>query len=144
MSDYFEQTSLSQHEAMAYSPLALAFLGDCVYEQCVRLRMLREANMPVNELNRKKVSYVCADFQSAAVDIILPLLTEDELSVYKRGRNAKSGTVPKNATVSHYRRATGLEALFGYLGLMSRQERINELFAVIYRGVPEGEENEAN
>ena len=124
--------ALEERDANAYSPLSLAFLGDCVYERFVRERLLREANMPVAKLHSLAVERVCAEYQSAAYDVVLPLLTEAEATVLKRGRNATGNTVPKHADVAEYRRATGLECLFGYLQLCGRTERLTELFEAIW------------
>lgn len=115
-----------------YSPLVLAYMGDVVYEMMVRERMVRKANMPVSRLHRSTVRWVCASAQSKAVELILDLLTEEELAVYKRGRNANGNHVPKHADAQEYRRATGLEALFGYLHLQGNRARIEELFDTIW------------
>ena len=106
------------------SPLALAFIGDGVYSLLVRERLLNQANRPVNELHKQSVREVRAEAQAAAMGRLLPLLTEEEEAVFKRGRNAHSVR-----TGADYHRATGLEALFGYLYLAGRSERIRELFA---------------
>lgn len=107
------------------SPLALAFVGDGVYSLLVRERLLSQANRPVNELHKQSVRDVRAEAQAAAMDRLLPLLTEEEEAVFKRGRNAHS-----TRTGADYHRATGLEALFGYLYLAGRIDRIRELFAL--------------
>ena len=106
------------------SPLALAFVGDGVYSLLVRERLLTMANRPVNDLHKLAVSEVRAEAQSAAMESITPLLTEEELAVYKRGRNAH--TVRSGA---EYHRATGLECLFGYLYLSDQIDRVRELFS---------------
>lgn len=116
-----------------YGALALAYMGDCVYEIKVREFLMKQANMPVNMLHRKAKGYVSAAAQSAFADKILPLLTEDEENIYKRGRNAKPHTTPKNMTLSDYKKATGLEALFGYLYLSEKQERIDEFMEIILK-----------
>lgn len=123
---------LTEREVNQYSPLALAFLGDSVYEQLVREKMLFTANMPVSKLHSLKVSRVCAEYQSRAVDVIIGVLTEKEQAVLKRGRNATGNTVPKHSSTADYRRATGLECLFGYLHLIGNIQRINELFELIW------------
>ncbi len=105
------------------SPLALAFVGDGVYSLLVRERLLTEANRPVGELHRLAVAAVRAEAQAAAVDRLLPLLTEQELAVYKRGRNAHS-----TRTGAEYHKGTGLETLFGYLYLSGELDRVRELF----------------
>ena len=114
-----------------YGALALAYMGDCVYEIKVREHLMKQANMPVNMLHRKAKGYVSAAAQSAFADKILPLLTEDEKNIFKRGRNAKPHTTPNNMTLSDYKKATGLEALFGYLYLSEKQERIDEFMEII-------------
>ena len=124
--------SLTEKQLNAYSPLALAFLGDSVYECMVRSRILAGANMPNAKLHNLAVRRVCAEYQSAAVDVILPMLTEQEQTVLRWGRNATGNTVPKHADVQTYRRATALECLFGYLYLLGRQDRLEELFAPIW------------
>ena len=116
-------------DAMQYSPLALAFIGDGVYEIRVREKLILEANMPADKLHKLTVERVCAEYQAKAVRKWLDeQLTENELSVYKRGRNAKGINAPKHSTVGEYRMATGLECLFGFLYLTGREERIGELF----------------
>lgn len=117
--------------AKQLSPLNLAFIGDCVYEMLVRESLVCDANRPVNDLHRESVKYVSAKAQTAAFDIIKDILTEEELAVFKRGRNAKVGHSPKSASEGEYHCATGVEALFGYLYLTEQTDRIKELFAVI-------------
>ena len=107
------------------SPLALAFVGDGVYSLMVRERLLCEANRPVNDLHRQSVRDVRAEAQAAAMGRILEHLTEEEEAVFKRGRNAHTAR-----SGADYHRATGLEALFGYLYLDGRIDRIRELFAL--------------
>ena len=114
------------------SPLTLAFLGDCVYEMLVREALVREANRPASELHARKVKYVNASAQTKAFKKIESLLTENELSVFKRGRNAHTSHTPKNMSNAEYHTATGFESLFGYLHLCGSVERINELFNVIW------------
>jgi len=126
-------TSVSKREALGYSPLTLAFLGDGVYEGMVRRKIVLSGSMPSRKLHAAAVEKVRASYQSAAAELILPLLTEEEADVFRRGRNADSN-VPKSATVADYRRATGLEALFGYLSLIGGEARLEELFEVVYNG----------
>ena len=116
-----------QENPRLMSPLALAFLGDAVYELCARRRVLAEGG-PVGGMHLKTVELVNAGAQSAALEQISALLTEEELAVYKRGRNASASSTPKHAQIADYRRATGVEALFGYLFLRGEQARIEELF----------------
>lgn len=131
MKDFFDEISLidkSKISANQYSPLVLAYIGDAVFEMCVRTMVVTEANAPVNILNKKTRKYVNAKAQSEMFYKIKDSLTEEEFAVLKRGRNAKSFTSAKNSTISDYRHATGLEALFGYLYLKGLNERIIKLF----------------
>ena len=115
------------------SPLSLAYIGDAVYEVYVRTRIIREQpNMPAHKLHTHAVKYVKAAAQSASVSALADILTEDELAVFKRGRNAKSPTVPKNADIRDYRRATGFEALVGYLYLSGETERLEYIMEQAY------------
>lgn len=127
---------LTEREANNYSPLSLAFLGDSIYDTLVRELLLRRANMPVAKLHSAKIKLVCAEYQSAAYDVISGLLDDRELAVLKRGRNATGNTVPKHADAAEYRRATAVESLFGYLYLIGRRERIRELFEYIIDNTP--------
>ena len=122
-----EMFGLENRDIRTYSPLTLAYIGDGVYEVIVRTILVQKGNCPVNQLHRRASSLVKASAQSAMMGIIEPLLTEDEHKIYKRGRNAHSATMAKNATMSDYRRATGFEALIGYLYLKDNFTRILEL-----------------
>ncbi len=115
----------------SYSPQTLAFIGDTVYELFVRESLVVEANRPVGELNRRKVKLVKCEAQAEAAKKLLPFLTEEEEAVYKRGRNAFTKNTPKNSSVADYHSATGLEALFGYLYLDGRVDRLRELFKMV-------------
>lgn len=117
-----------------YSPLSLAYLGDAYYELLVRAYLLEQGNMPTSELNKRAKEYVTAVKQSNMVDIILPHLSENELAAYKRGRNAHSAHTPKSAAAVQYRRATGLESLFGYLFVKGETERAQQLFELLVLG----------
>ena len=114
--------------AKQLSPQTLAFMGDTVYDLLVRELLIVEANRPVGQLNREKVKYVNCESQAKSADYIMSELSEDELAVYKRGRNAFTKNTPKNLSVAAYHSATGLEALFGYLYLKGENGRIKELF----------------
>lgn len=114
------------------SPLVLAYIGDAVYEVLVRTRVVAEGNAPVNKMNSKARRMVNAKAQCNAYFVMEDKLTEDELAVFRRGRNANSYTHPKNMDISDYRHATGLEAVFGYLYLSGQQERITEIFELAY------------
>lgn len=117
--------------ADAYSPLTLAFVGDGVYDLLVREYLTRQGNRPVGELNRRKVELVKCESQAAFAKALMPELSERELAVYKRGRNAAPKCTPKHGSVADYHSATGLECLFGYLHLNGERQRIEELFAAI-------------
>lgn len=110
-----------------YSPLTLAFLGDCVFDLIIRTVIVKRANRAPEQLHKVKSSFVKAESQAKMAEAILDTLTEEELAVYKRGRNAKSFSTAKNASVTAYRKATGFEALVGYLYLQNREDRIIEL-----------------
>ncbi len=126
-----EERKVSGTDPKLLSPGTLAFLGDAVYELYVRQMLVETANMPVNKLHALAVERVRASFQSNAYSVIEEHLTEEEQAIWKRGRNANSVKAPKNADPVEYRRATGLEALFGYLFLQGRRERLEELFDMI-------------
>lgn len=116
-----------------YSPLALAYIGDGVYELYVRTRVIKEnPDMPAYKLHKETVKYVKAHAQSNSIHAICDILAEDETAVFKRGRNAKSPTVPKNADLTEYRHATGFEALLGYLYLSQKSERLDEIMKLAY------------
>ena len=118
-------------KADEYSPLTLAFLGDGVYDLLVRESLVNRANRPAGELNRQKVAMVNCRAQAEYAQLLMPSLSEKELAVYKRGRNAAPKCTPKNGSVADYHSATGLECLFGYLHVNGETERINELFDII-------------
>ena len=115
-------------KADEYSPLTLAFLGDGVYDLLVRESLVNRANRPAGELNRQKVAMVNCRAQAEYAQLLMPSLSEKELAVYKRGRNAAPKCTPKNRSVADYHSATGLECLFGYLHINGETERINLLF----------------
>lgn len=114
-----------------YSPLTLAYVGDAVYEQYIRTRLAARGNLPAGRLHKESTRYVSAHAQSMLIKDMLPTLTADELAVFKRGRNAKSLTVPKNADVGEYHAATGFEALVGFLYLKGEKERLCELLNAV-------------
>ena len=126
-----EDWNLQGCDPKLLSPGTLAFLGDAVYELFVRQQLVETANMPVNKLHLLAVEKVRASFQSNAYSIIEPQLTEEEQTIWKRGRNANGVKAPKHADPVEYRRATGLETLFGYLFLQGKMDRLEELFQMI-------------
>ena len=113
------------------SILGLAHVGDGVYELLVRSMLCQSGHTALLDLHKSTVKMVKASAQAAATEKLLDVLDVDELAIYKRGRNAHVHTVPKNADIGQYHAATGLEALFGWLYLQGKLERINRLFAVI-------------
>ena len=123
--------NLSETDTNKLSMLALAHVGDAVYELLIRTMLCTRANSSVAQLHKQTVSYVNAPAQAMAAERIIPLLRADEAAVYRRGRNAKVNSVPHNANIGQYHAATGLEALFGWLYLQGRTARIEELFAAI-------------
>lgn len=109
------------------SPLSLAYIGDAVYELYVRTHIMKDENLPVNKLHKTATGYVKAKAQSDAIHNIESRLTEQEIAIFKRGRNAHSHTSAKNADIVDYRHATGFEALIGYLYMSGNKERLNEV-----------------
>ena len=122
---------MTMQEINKISLLGLAHVGDAVYELLTRTILCQEGHSAVGELHRLTVSYVKAPAQARAVETILPMLTESERDIYRRGRNAKVHSVPQHANLAQYHAATGLEVLFGWLYLQGRIERVNELFDAI-------------
>ena len=127
---------MTEQEAAAYSPNVLAFYGDCVYELLVRRAVVLRGNTNAGRLHDLAVEQVRASYQSKAVEVIEPLLSDREADILRRGRNAGGISVPKSAKPSEYRRATALEALFGYLSLSGQQERVEQLFSAICEALP--------
>lgn len=117
------------------SPLTLAYIGDGVYELMIREYLLYRANCGAGKLHSKAVGYVNAAYQAKAMQLILPLLEEKELAVYKRGRNAHTGHVPKAVTSDIYHTATAFECLFGYIYLSDNIERLQFLFNTIIENI---------
>lgn len=111
-------------EVSQLSPLVLAYIGDAVYEVFIRTMLVSGGNVPVHVLHKRSIAYVKAKAQSDIVHRIMPLLTEEELNIVRRGRNAKSATVPKNADITDYRYATGFESLLGFLYLKKDYDRL--------------------
>lgn len=113
-----------------YSPLALAYMGDCIFDLCVRSYILKQANMPANKLHQKSKALVNATSQSKMYKYLIEIVSEEEKAILKRGRNSHTNTKAKNATMIDYKNATGLEALFGYLYFKEEYSRIDELFKI--------------
>ena len=125
---------LEDQDLRSYSPLTLAYIGDGVYELIIRTILVKKGNCPVNRLHKKAISLVKAGAQSAIMEVIEEELTPEELSVYRRGRNAHSPTMAKHATMADYRRATGFEALMGYLYL---KEDYTRMLTLVRMGIGE-------
>ena len=125
---------LEDQDLRSYSPLTLAYIGDGVYELIIRTILVKKGNCPVNRLHKKASSLVKAGAQSAIMEVIEEELTPEELSVYRRGRNAHSTTMAKHATMADYRRATGFEALMGYLYL---KEDYTRMLTLVRMGIGE-------
>ena len=130
MENYF-QMNLTKQQIDAISNLGLAHMGDCVFEILCRGCLCAQGETTVDRLHRDTISMVKATAQAKFVDKLLPLLTEEEMAYYRRGKNAHVHAVPKSATPAEYAKATGLEALFGALYLAGQTERINELFKAV-------------
>ena len=122
--DAFELESVNVAQ---YSPLTLAYIGDCVYELIIRTNLVYMGNAPVNTLNKKASDYAKAGTQAKIIEAVMEELTEEEQAAYKSGRNAHSFSKAKNATAGDYRKATGFESLLGYLYLQKRFDRITEI-----------------
>ena len=125
---------LEDQDLRSYSPLTLPYIGDGVYELIIRTILVKKGNCPVNRLHKKASSLVKAGAQSAIMEVIEEELTPEELSVYRRGRNAHSPTMAKHATMADYRRATGFEALMGYLYL---KEDYTRMLTLVRMGIGE-------
>ena len=128
---------LEDKDLRTYSPLTLAYIGDGIYDLVIRTILVKKANCPVNRLHRQASALVKAGVQSKMMEVIEPVLTEEEERVYKRGRNAHSPTMAKHATMADYRRATGFEALMGYLYL---KEDFGRMLALIRLGIGEDQD----
>lgn len=126
-----EEFACKEVDIRAYSPLPLAYIGDCIYDLVIRTVVVERANRSPNELHKRAIQYVNAGTQAQIAIAIQELLTEEEKAIYRRGKNAKFYTSAKNATKSEYKKATGLEALFGYLYLQDNMDRV---FALIKAG----------
>lgn len=129
MNSLIEKTA----DVSALSPLTLAFVGDTVFDLLTRSELVTEANRPVNDLHKMASKQVCAAAQAESIKKIMPILTENEIAVFKRGRNAHTGGIPKHASSADYHYATGLESLFGWLYLKGENERIKELYGAMRR-----------
>ena len=126
-----------------YSSLSLAYMGDGVYEAYIRSQLLKNGDMRVKDLHKKAKKYVSAKAQYMIFSFLEEHLTEEEMGVYKRGRNAKVHTVAKNANANEYHVATGFEALIGYLYLSKRNDRLEEILDLSYKIANENNDKQA-
>lgn len=122
-----EQFGVGDVDIRTYSPLTLAYIGDGVFDLIIRSVVVGKGNTRANRLHQRTSRIVMARTQAQIIEFLEPQLTAEEADIYRRGRNAKSPTMAKNATMADYRKATGLEALVGYLYLTDRFERLLEL-----------------
>lgn len=123
--------SFASHDVEQMPPVTLAYIGDAVYELWVRRYLVAQGCSRVNDLHHAAIKYVNAETQSKLVAYLEPHLDEQEAGILRKGRNAKSGRQPKNMEMIDYRRATGLEALVGYLYLLNKQERLDQIFSLL-------------
>ncbi len=127
-----EAFACKEEDIRTYSPLTLAYIGDCIYDVIIRTVVVERGNRSVNQLHKTVVRYVNAGTQARMIEALQEYLTEEEQGIYRRGRNAKSSSTAKNASVTDYRKATGMEALLGYLYLKDEMGRAIEL---VKRGI---------
>ena len=127
---FYEKLELPKKDIRSYSPLALAYIGDSVYDLLIRTEAVANGNSPVKKYHRQVSNIVKADAQAEMIHVLLDELTEEEHEIFMRGRNANSYTKAKNATTGNYHRATGFEALLGYLYLTEQYERITDLILI--------------
>ncbi|PKM93463.1 MAG: ribonuclease III [Firmicutes bacterium HGW-Firmicutes-1] len=133
--DYFEEKfNIQEIKLNQYSPLVLAYIGDAVYEMMIRTVIVNEGNMQVNKMHKMAKDLVKASAQAEIYYIVESMLTEEELNIFKRGRNAKSATKAKNASLIDYRTATGFETLIGYLYLKKDFKRMTDLVSEGVKG----------
>lgn len=126
-----ETFNAGEQDIKSYSPLVLAYIGDCVYELIVRTVLIEKKGGTVQKLHKQATWYVKAATQSKFITILMDSLTEEEQDIFRRGKNAKSHTSPKNGDIGEYHKATGFEAVIGYLYLMHRMDRIYELLKIV-------------
>ncbi len=124
------ERELTPFEARQLNPVVLAFIGDAVYSLFIRNKFVLNTDCKTGDLQKLTSKEVSAHGQSELLERLLPLLTEEETDIFKRGRNAKKGTKSKNATVAEYNRSTGFEAVLGYLYITGNEERLNKLLNI--------------
>ena len=127
---FLNEFGLEEQDLRTYSPLTLAYIGDAIFELVIRTVLVERKNTQPEKLHKAATKIVKAETQAVMIELLKEDLTEEEMAVFKRGRNAKAGTRAKNATMSEYRRATGFEALMGYLYLKGDMERMIQLISM--------------
>lgn len=125
-----EEFECAEVDIRTYSPLTLAFIGDSIYDLVIRTVIVERGNRAVNGLHKTKSNLVKAETQAAMGEVLFERMTQEEQAIYRRGRNAKSYTTAKNASIADYRKATGLEALFGYLYMTDNMDRLLALIKI--------------
>jgi ribonuclease III family protein len=133
-----KQFELKEADINAYSPLTLAYIGDSIYDLVIKTIVVERANCAANKLHQQASALVKAQTQAQMADFLQDYMTEEEQAIYKRGRNAKSYTTAKNASVADYRKATGLEAVFGYVYLKGQSERVVDLVKIGLHNIERG------
>lgn len=139
-----QHLAVSDFKVNTYSPVALAYIGDCVYELIIRTVIMNQGAKSVNKMHRQARDYVNANRQAELFYLIEDQLTEEEMRIFKSGRNAKSGSSPKNASMKTYKHSTGFEAVLGYLYLNKDWNRIMELLGLGLKLLEEGQATEAD
>ena len=138
MTEYLRDAfGLRDVDLRTYSPLTLAYIGDAIYDWIIRTLIVKQGNSRPEKMHKRASALVKASAQAEMIERLLPMLTEEEHAIYKRGRNAKSYTMAKNATMLDYRKATGFEALMGYLYL---KEDMSRLIDLVKAGLDKGEQ----
>ena len=138
MTEYLRDAfGLRDVDLRTYSPLTLAYIGDALYDLIIRTLIVKQGNSRPEKMHKRASALVKASAQAEMIERLLPMLTEEEHAIYKRGRNAKSYTMAKNATMLDYRKATGFEALMGYLYL---KEDMSRLIDLVKTGLDKGEQ----
>ena len=128
--DFFSENLMQESDAYALNPVSLAFVGDAVYSLYIRTHFCIKTHAKSGSLHKSSTKFVKAKSQSLSYECILPMLTEREMDILRRGRNAKTNTVSKNASLSEYKKSTAFEAVLGYLYLSGQKERLNLILKI--------------
>ncbi len=127
-----EEFHLPDQDIRTFSPLVLAYMGDCIFDLIIRTVLIKEGNRQTSKIHKAATDLVKASAQAALGDVLLEVFTEEEVTIYKRGKNSNPHSIPKNAEIMDYKKATGLEAVMGYLYLQNRMERAVHLVRTGY------------